>query len=104
MDTEESKLLNIHVTICDRPYRLKVKPEEEEIVRKAARIIAEKIKDLQMQHAGNDKQDYLAMTVLTMMVEQLGAEQKQPEPIIAETDFSAELEQLNQQISKALHP
>jgi cell division protein ZapA (FtsZ GTPase activity inhibitor) len=76
MDTEESKLLNIHVTICDRPYRLKVKPEEEEIVRKAARIIAEKIKDLQMQHAGNDKQDYLAMTVLTMMVEQLGAEQK----------------------------
>ena len=44
MDTEESKLLNIHVTICDRPYRLKVKPEEEEIVRKAARIIAEKIK------------------------------------------------------------
>lgn len=104
MDTEESKLLNIHVTICDRPYRLKVKPEEEEIVRKAARIIDEKIKDLQMQHAGNDKQDYLAMTVLTMMVEQLGAEQKQPEPIIAETDFSAELEQLNQQISKALHP
>ena len=44
MDTEESKLLNIHVTICDRPYRLKVKPEEEEIVRKTARIIAEKIK------------------------------------------------------------
>ena len=51
MDTEESKLLNIHVTICDRPYRLKVKPEEEETVRKAARIIAEKIKELQNLHS-----------------------------------------------------
>lgn len=104
MDTEESKLLNIHVTICDRPYRLKVKPEEEEIVRKAARIIAEKIKDLQTRHAGNDKQDYLAMTVLTMMVEQLGDEQKKPEPVVIETDISAELAQLNQQITKVLHP
>jgi cell division protein ZapA (FtsZ GTPase activity inhibitor) len=102
MDTEESKLLNIHVTICDRPYRLKVKPEEEETVRKAARIIAEKIKDLQAQHAGNDKQDYLAMTILTMMVEHLGAEHKQPEPVIQETDLTAELQQLNQQILKAL--
>ncbi|MGB4930309.1 MAG: cell division protein ZapA [Chitinophagales bacterium] len=104
MDTEESKLLNIHVTICDRPYRLKVKPEEEEIVRKAARLIAEKIKDLQMQHAGSDKQDYLAMTALTMMVEQLGEEHKKPGPVILETDLSAELEQLNQQITKVLHP
>jgi cell division protein ZapA (FtsZ GTPase activity inhibitor) len=103
MDTEESKLLNIHVTICDRPYRLKVKPEEEEIVRKAARLIAEKIKSLQAQHAGNDKQDYLAMTALTMMVEQLGEEHKQPAPVILETDLSAELEQLNQQIDKVLH-
>ena len=59
-------MLNIHVTICDRPYRLKVKPEEEETVRKAARIIAEKIKELQNLHSGSDKQDYLAMAMLTM--------------------------------------
>ena len=57
-----------------------------------------------MQHAGSDKQDYLAMTALTMMVEQLGEEHKKPAPVILETDLSAELEQLNQQISKALHP
>lgn len=102
MDTEESKLLNIHVTICDRPYRLKVKPAEEETVRKAARIIAEKIKDLQSQHSGNDKQDYLAMTLLTMLVEQLGEEHKVTESNHQITDYSAELEQLNQQILKAL--
>lgn len=102
MDTEESKLLNIHVTICDRPYRLKVKPEEEETVRKAARIIAEKIKELQNLHSGSDKQDYLAMAMLTMMVDKLGEENKTIEQI-PETDHTSELELLNQQILKALN-
>ncbi|MFI5172921.1 MAG: cell division protein ZapA [Chitinophagales bacterium] len=101
MDSEDGKLLNIQVTICDRPYRLKVKPEEEETVRKAAKIIAEKIKELQTQHTNSDRQDYLAMTVLTMMVEKLGEESK-PTEHITEPDINAELEQLNQQIQKAL--
>lgn len=101
MDTEESKLLNIHVTICDRPYRLKVKPEEEETVRKAAKIIADKIKELQSRHTGSDKQDYLAMTILTMMVEKLGEENTIQEQV-PDSDIQSDLEQLNQQILKAL--
>lgn len=101
MESEESKLLNIQVTICDRPYRLKVRPEEEEHVRKAARTIAEKIKELQSQFAGSDKQDYLAMLLLTAMVEQLGAHK---EPITNEPDseLNAALDTLNQQLAEAL--
>ena len=52
-------LININVTICDRPYRLKIKPEEEENVRKAAKQLNDKVKDLQQQYAAKDKQDYL---------------------------------------------
>lgn len=66
--------LNINVIIADRPYRLRIKPEEEEDVRKAARLIKEKIRELGKQYDAKDKQDFLAMTALTFAVEtiQLG--------------------------------
>ena len=35
--------LAITVKIADRPYRMTVKAEEEEVIRKAARLINEKI-------------------------------------------------------------
>lgn len=66
---EDNNLININVQICDRPYRLKVKPEEEEVVRKAAKNISDRVKELQEQYAGKDKQDYLAMCALTLSVE-----------------------------------
>jgi cell division protein ZapA len=64
-------LININVTICERPYRLKVKPSEEESVRMAAKLVNEKVKDLQSQYAAKDKQDYLAMATLMFLVEKL---------------------------------
>lgn len=67
------ELININVNICDRPYRLKVKPAEEEYVRSAAKVINEKVKDLQSQYSAKDKQDYLAMSALMFMVEKLSA-------------------------------
>ena len=66
---ENETLININVQICDRPYRLKVKPSEEEVVRKAAKNISDKVRELQEQYAGKDKQDYLAMCALTLSVE-----------------------------------
>lgn len=99
MESEDSKLLNIHVTICDRPYRLKVRPEEEETVRKAARAIAEKIKELQGMYSGSDKQDLLAMSLLMTMVERPHTQ------VVAESDntnLDAAIDALNQQIAEAL--
>lgn len=93
-------MLNIHVTICDRPYRLKVRPEEEENVRKAARTIAEKIKELQNQFSGSDKQDYLAMLLLTTMVEQPGANRLTSESVNTEVD--SVLDAINKQLQDAL--
>lgn len=67
----EAQLMNINVTICERPYRLKVKPSEEEYVRLAAKMINDKVKDLQSQYSAKDKQDYLAMATLMFQVEKL---------------------------------
>jgi cell division protein ZapA (FtsZ GTPase activity inhibitor) len=55
----------ITISIADRPYRLAINNEtEEENIRKAARLINEKIKDYSTHYAFKDKQDLLAMVVL----------------------------------------
>lgn len=61
----------ISVKIAERKFRLKVKPEEEERVRKAAKLIDEKIKDYSHSYAYKDMQDLLSMVVLQFAVKSL---------------------------------
>ncbi len=71
-----SELININLIIADRPYPLKVKPEEEATVRAAAKQINEKVKELQNLYAAKDKQDFLAMSALTYAVETANLKQQ----------------------------
>lgn len=65
----EPELININVIIADRPYPLKVKPDEEEGIRKAAKRLNEKVKEFQNSYEAKDKQDYLAMCALHYAVD-----------------------------------
>ena len=56
--------LTISVSIADRPYRMTIKRNEEEIVRKAADEINKNIKHYSDNFAFNDRQDLLAMVAL----------------------------------------
>ena len=56
--------LTITVNIADRPYRLKIKREEEEIIRKAVKETETRLKEYSQHFAFNDKQDLLAMVLL----------------------------------------
>ncbi len=100
VESEESGLLNIQVMICERPYRLKVKPEEEERVRNAAREISEKVKELQEQFAGKDKQDFIAMAALLIATENHVPEHSET---VEDQSLITEIEQLNMQIQKAIN-
>ncbi len=68
--------LAISVTIADRPYKMTVKAEEEEVIRKAARLINEKIKQYADTYAFNDNQDLLSMVSLWFATNSLKAEVK----------------------------
>jgi cell division protein ZapA len=68
--------LTITVNIADRPYRLKVRSDEEEIIRKAAKLINERIREYSDLYAFNDRQDLLSMTVLHYATSALNLEQK----------------------------
>ncbi len=56
--------LSINVVIADRPYKLKVKRNEEEGVRKAAKSIEEQMQNYASYFEFKDKQDLLAMVAL----------------------------------------
>ena len=66
--------LSISVKIADRPFKMMVKAEEEEVIRKAARIINEKIEEYANSYAFNDNQDLLSMVSLFFATSSLKAE------------------------------
>ena len=66
--------LTITVKIADRPYKMTVKAEEEEVIRKAARLINEKITEYANTYAFNDNQDLLAMVSLWFATTSLKAQ------------------------------
>jgi cell division protein ZapA (FtsZ GTPase activity inhibitor) len=61
--------LSIKVVIASRTYPLTIKREEEEGVRKAAKLINDKIKEYEENYFVRDKQDLLAMCALQLAAE-----------------------------------
>ena len=71
--------LSISLTIADRPYKLVVEKEQEELFRNSAKLIDKRIKEYSGSYAFKDKQDLLAMVALEYTVSFLQNEQKMKE-------------------------
>jgi cell division protein ZapA len=68
--------LSIKIRIADREYPMKVRKDEEERVRSAARSINEKLKAFRDQYGLEDNQDLLAMVSFDSMVQKMLLEEK----------------------------
>lgn len=66
-------LIAASVVIGDRSYRIKVRPEDEEVVRKTIKTINDKVLEFRTQFAGKDMQDYIAMVLAWYATEQNNA-------------------------------
>ncbi len=60
--------LSIRVNVADRYYPLKVERENEEKIRKAARMINEKVLQYKQRYSDKDVQDFLAMAALQYVI------------------------------------
>ncbi|HZG25109.1 MAG TPA: cell division protein ZapA [Chitinophagaceae bacterium] len=58
------ELVPINILLGDRTYRVKIEPKDEETVRKAVKVINDKITEFKTQFAGKDMQDYIAMVLI----------------------------------------
>ena len=64
----------IRVNVADRYYPLKIDRLDEEKIRKAARMINEKVLQYKQRYADKDSQDFLAMAALQFVVKLIDCE------------------------------
>jgi Cell division protein ZapA len=57
-------LIPVNVLVGDRTYRIRIEPENEEIVRKTVKTINDKLIEFKTNFSGKDMQDYIAMVIL----------------------------------------
>ena len=91
--------LSIKIKIYDREYPMKVDPADEENIRRAGKLINDRLRSYREKFGLDDKQDLLAMVAFDSTVERLKVEGKSHQ-----VDDSVEhrLAKLNQIISEAV--
>jgi len=91
--------LSIKIKIADREYPMKVKPEDEEKVRNAGKLITERLRSYREQFGIDDKQDLLAMVAFDCVVDKLEMEKQEKE---MDDSVIQKINQLNHLVSQSL--
>ena len=91
-------LISISLPVGDRSYRLKIKAEDEETIRKMAGKMNDQLNQFKSQYPGKDMQDYLAMSLLSFVTE----EQPSNAQVAADHDTSVFLASIEASIDKVL--
>ena len=89
--------LSIRINIAERYYPLKVNRDEEERIRKAAKMINDKLLLYKQTYSGKEAQDFMAMVSLHFATKFIEMEEKMDESPIIE-----EVETLNENIEEYL--
>ena len=71
------EMLSIKVQVAERFYPLKIKRGDEEKIRKAARLINDKVLQYKQRYTDKDTQDFMAMAALQFVINLLDCEQQQ---------------------------
>jgi cell division protein ZapA len=91
--------LSIKLKIGNREYPMRVKAEDEERIRKAGKILNEKMKSYHERFGIEDNQDLLAMVAFDCQVEKMKSEESKS---VTNDDSLAQIQYLNQMIAEAL--
>ncbi|MTI19864.1 cell division protein ZapA [Fulvivirga sp. RKSG066] len=91
--------LSIKIKIADREYPMKVKPEDEERVRRAGKNINERIRSYRERFGIDDKQDLLAMVAFDCLVDKMETEENKGD---LDESVLDKINQLNHLVNQAL--
>jgi cell division protein ZapA len=89
-------MLSIKVQIAERFYPLKIRRQDEEKIRKAARLINDKVLQYKQRYTDKDTQDFMAMAALQFVISLIDCEQQQNVVSLEEKlgGLSSELDEL----------
>jgi len=89
--------LPINITIAERRYPMRIERVEEEKIRKAAKIINERILQYRQVYTGKDNQDFMAMAALEFVMKMIDLMENQNiDPAIQQ------IEQINEELKSYL--
>ena len=91
---------NIKITIAGRPYRLSVKLEEEEVVRKAADFVNQTILEYSKAFEYKDHQDLFAMIALQTSANSIRLEEERS---FRNKDLEIKLSEIDEVLSTYLN-
>lgn len=81
----EDNKLSIRINVAERLYPLRINMQDEERLRRAARMINDKLSQYKQRYVDRDIQDALAITALQFVVRLIELEEKRDvAPIITE--------------------
>lgn len=92
--------LSIKVTIANRVYPLTIDAAEEESVRKASKLIDEKIRFFEKNYSVRDSQDLLAMCALQFANEALEFHSKN---LVEDNGFLDKLQEIDKLVADTLN-
>jgi cell division protein ZapA len=89
--------LSIKVNLVDRYYPLKIERKDEERIRKAAKLINERVLQYKQRYTDKDTQDFLAMAALQFVIKNLEVEDQLNDQILVDN-----LNELNNELEEYL--
>jgi cell division protein ZapA (FtsZ GTPase activity inhibitor) len=89
--------LSIKVNVADRYYPLKIERRDEEKIRKAARLINEKVLQYKQRYVDKDAQDFMAMAALQFVTRIIEMEEK-----LDDSDLGKQLQNLDEELEEYL--
>ena len=89
----------IHLSIAERQYPVKAEDREMESLRQAESLIKDRIAYYAKQYPSSDKQDHLAMSLLSLTLQHISAGEP---PVTEATELKKQLEQSERYLSEYL--
>jgi cell division protein ZapA (FtsZ GTPase activity inhibitor) len=89
--------LSIKVNVAERYYPLKIERKDEEKIRKAARLINDKVLQYKQRYTDKDVQDFLAMAALQFVTRVIEMEDK-----FDISPLELKLQELNEELEEYL--
>jgi len=87
--------LSIKVNVADRYYPLKIDRRDEEKIRRAAKMINDKVLQYKQRYTDKDVQDFLAMAALQFVIKVIDSDNRLDDSKIME-----ELKELNAELDE----
>ena len=91
--------LSIKVSIANRQYPLKIRREDEERVRKAAKLLNDRIKEYESQYSATDKLDIITMCAMQFASELVNT---QEETAVSQSENANEITAIGNLINACL--